>query len=385
MTTETDNLFPITYSAAMNLRDPKSKRVSRPFRKRAGLSLTKSTNCLGFAAAIALILGFPGYQSNLAAFTNDGYLLVVGAAGHSGSQRPYTGISNQDQFNLLKSMGMRTYRSAEFGDVNGAKRYVGFCDEANTAGIEVSILLNPNPISQASQQAAYDYGRLIGSNSDSILKTHGVKYYETGNEYDNRCIKRGSDGASPTDYNDGSFDKCKGMVQGIYDGVKAADPDARVIGGAMAGWFHYGFGQRLWNEGVRWDITVWHFYSDQGRPTNIGGKGTNVFDILKNSFGKPIWISEINGRPRGGNQAMADYVISNLNEWKSLAAKYNLMRVNIYELYDQPGLAGEEANFGLAKETGELKAEGTALKDWISANPPIPIGAASPASPAPRP
>jgi Glycosyl hydrolase catalytic core len=57
----------------------------------------------------------------------------------------------------------------------------------------------------------------------------------------------------------------------------------------------------LWDDGVRWDITAVHWYSNQGNIEKAGCRsGANVAAIDA-SFGKPVWITEFNS-----NTAAAD-------------------------------------------------------------------------------
>jgi hypothetical protein len=68
---------------------------------------------------------------------------------------------------------------------------------------------------------------------------------------------------------------------GLYEGVKAADPNALAIVDT-AGWLHYGFIERLVKEdrALAFDILAWHWYSEMGEMTNVQGK-RNLIEFFK--------------------------------------------------------------------------------------------------------
>jgi hypothetical protein len=106
-----------------------------------------------------------------------------------------------------------------------------------------------------------------------------------------------------------SHDAAAPATRGTIDGLKSVDAAAPIIGGASAGWLHFGWTDMLWNgtqpDGssghpqVRWDVSVYHWYSDMGDITHAcGGAGClNTLDVLKTHYGKPIFITEFGVRP----------------------------------------------------------------------------------------
>lgn len=116
-------------------------------------------------------------------------------------------------------------------------------------------------------------------------------------------------GNRPEDYEESRYRKAKAEIQGLYEGVKAADPGTTTVVDT-GGWLHYGFVERLVNEDhVPFDILAWHWYSAMGDMTHVQGKLDLVARLA--GYGKPLWITEINrqgGSMNGGEREQADYV-----------------------------------------------------------------------------
>jgi hypothetical protein len=294
--------------------------------------------------------------------TPDNTLMVVGVCGHTLTQQPYAPVNGrtmQDEFNILKDIGLKCYRSAEFGDVNGAIRFTRFCDESYTNGIEPLVLMNPDPNSFTTPSEAHDYGYQVGYTTANVLKSHHIKYYDAGNEYDVRCRI-----AWPTEYDVSKLEKCAEMQRGMITGVRAADPTAKVILQATPAYM-----DSVWKRGVRWDISGVHAYED---PMKLPPWG-NQFQYLKDHFeGKPIWITEFGGwGNRMSPTELAQWLVSNLDKWKPIAGIYNIQRIFIYELFNQDGYSPSEAQQGICLSNGTYKPQADSLKAWITRNPAL--------------
>lgn len=284
----------------------------------------------------------------------------------------YSGVTESNQMSLVSMTGLRSYRIGmwdtwDAGALADAKR---FFDMESTKNVKIVPLLNLHPEIYASNTATYDAGFAYGQTFSS---TYPGRLWECGNEYDNECIENGASGALPTDYDDTLYARMSAAIRGMIDGVRAGDPTARV-GVGNAGWHHYGFQRRLWAEGVRWDVSIAHWYSDQGSITSVGGGGVNHLAILRDEFGKPIYVTEVNARPlsMASRQAEATWLVNLMAEWNAFASTYDLRVAHIYELLDEPELAANdppEAIYGLYTETGVIKTMGTDVKAFLTANP----------------
>jgi hypothetical protein len=156
-------------------------------------------------------------------------------------------------------------------------------------------------------------------------------------------------GNRPEDYEETRYQQAKAEIQGLYEGVKAADPAAMTIVDT-GGWLHYGFTDRLITEDhVPFDILSWHWYSEMGEMTNVQGK-LNLVELLKR-YGKPLWITEINrrgGSSGGKEKEQAQYVARAAARLRGNPAIGALF---IYELLDEPyfGANNPESYYGLVE------------------------------------
>ena len=156
------------------------------------------------------------------------------------------------------------------------------------------------------------------------------------------------DGSHADDYDEARYQRAKAEIQGLYDGVKAADPSALTIVDT-AGWLHYGFVDRLVHEDhIPFDILAWHWYSEMGDMTKVQGK-LDLVQLLQR-YGKPLWITEINrrdGSKGGQEQAEADYLGKTAAQ---LRAQPAIQSFFIYELLDEPYFGkGGESDYGLVE------------------------------------
>ncbi len=137
-----------------------------------------------------------------------------------------------------------------------------------------------------------------------------------------------------------------------------------------------GYQLRLWRDGVRWDLSGFHWYSkfDGGSAaipgTDFGG-GYNIFDVLKNSFARPIVCTEFgaNYSQFGAHDAArAAWLTRTMTEWKSISANYSFLFATVYEMLDEPQTrAGfEQQRIGIFTSTGEDKPQSRAVRAWIS-------------------
>ena len=252
-------------------------------------------------------------------------------------------------------------------------------------------------LSMGGLKAGYD----LAVSVRSALEGKAIKYWEIGNEVDLMCLKRPADltdnGLTPEDYDTYKYERCRGGVKGTIAGLRSWNPTAKVIVGS-SGWKHWGYQQRLYDDGVQWDYSGFHWYSKMNSAglhdrtivpgEDFGGeKHYNIFAFLKSLGGKPIVCTEFNatyytntgaiafpdGSGGSDDQARAEWLIYCLDKWKSIAAKYDFRFACIYELLDQPMNAGlEEQTKGILvfnRSTGltTKKPQAIDIKAWNAA------------------
>ena len=163
------------------------------------------------------------------------------------------------------------------------------------------------------------------------------------------------------------------VLRGLSDGIADKAPDAqRAIG--TAGWGHVGFFDLLRDNGVAWDISVWHIY---------GENPEWAFKQLQ-AFGKPIWVTEFDhpsGSSNGGEDAQAQGLEAMIAQLRRLAPIYRVEASFVYELCDETYWApSSEATMGLVHldkadnggwQVGAAKSAFQTVKQAIAKSPEV--------------
>lgn len=289
--------------------------------------------------------------------------IIWGITGHPISQEAYlhqqSNFNNAiaDQLDLLKKCGLTWYRVDVPTDTNGnVQNFYPFEDLKKQAGIKgiklLPLLYLVGLDYNRSAADMYNLGLKCGKN---FAVQHGrfFTHYEIGNEQEADLLVDGwrSPGLSVTDYDAHKTTIVASYLKGLAKGIKSIEPKAKIIINT-AGWVHYGFLERLIAEGVEFDITGYHWYSDMGKLTEIRDYKFNMPDLLFKKFGKPVWITEISNR-NGSNdmateQQQATWAVTYIKEAKS---NPHIEAMFFYELYDQPVFQSAEGRYGIVKWT----------------------------------
>ncbi len=302
--------------------------------------------------------------------------IFYGANGHNNEGGAYDISSPALQLSQLQDLGVKLYRNEVYSQA-AATKLAGIAKTMAAGGVTVYPVMLMG-IDFNSETDAYNAGFALGQQTAAANK---YPYYEVSNELEADCLTGNVDGVYPQHFDNKKFQIARGVIRGMIAGVKSVDTAGKIIMGGGA-WMHYGFDQMLaagtqpdgttGHPVVSWDVTAWHWYSDQGDITNACG-GTGCHDILATlqAMGKPIWINEFGVRPNmGTDQQIASYLVGNkmMAQFVSVATKYNIQAIQTYELYDDP--AGGEGAYGLIKNDGKtVKAAYTAFKNFVTANP----------------
>ncbi|MCG1042714.1 glycoside hydrolase family protein [Mycetohabitans sp. B8] len=286
--------------------------------------------------------------------------IFYGIGGHVGQGGVYDKMSDEQQLGHIKELGMTMYGHDVF-DYASTQKVFRIAKLAKKQCIGVFAALTADLNSYANEDAAYRDGLKLGAMVATTLKGV-VQYYQVGNEYENVSIRRGH-GNNPDDYDNASFQKARGSILGMIDGIKSANPSATIMMCPL-GWLHFGFLDMLYTgtqpDGSRghripkWDITAWHWYSDMGDIT--AARGVNVLRHLHDTYRKPIWITELGVRPGASEQASAAYLVgpNALGGLVQYAKKYNIQNVTLYELLDDEAYGGD-GNYGLLADDGVVR------------------------------
>ncbi|SAK40470.1 hypothetical protein AWB75_00208 [Caballeronia catudaia] len=304
--------------------------------------------------------------------------IFYGANGHNNGGGAYDISSPALQLSQLQNLGVKLYRNEVYNQAS-VNKLAGIAKTMAAGGVTVyPVLLIGNNLN--SETDAYNAGYTLGRQT---AHSYRYPYYEVSNELgsSNGALVGNVDGVYPQQYNNAIFQKARGAIRGLIAGIKSVDTSGKIILGGET-WLHYGFDQMLaagtqpdgsgGHPVVTWDITAWHWYSEQGDITNAcGGTGChNVLGVLK-QFGKPIWLTEFGVRPwHGSDQQIASYMIGNrmMAQFVSVASQYNVQAIQVYQLYDDP--SGGEGSYGLLKNDGKTqKAAYTAFRNFVASNP----------------
>ncbi|MER9028117.1 DUF4214 domain-containing protein [Mesorhizobium sp. M0674] len=295
--------------------------------------------------------------------------ILWGANGHPITA--YPGISVERQFDYLEDLGMKSYR-VNISDLSSADRLAEIVAEGKKHGIEVLPVITPGNVDldKDNTDELYAKTRALAVALGSRFKDD-IRAWELGNETENyaiikACEKRDdgttypcewgpAGGTGVLDYFGPRWAKVSAVLKGLSDGMSEVDPGISKAMGT-AGWGHTGAFERMKQDGIKWDISIWHMYGQDPEP---------AFKVLA-SYGKPIWVTEFNN-PYGSRQSerqQAEGLMQSMLRLRQLQAKYNVEAAHIYELLDETYWAPDfEASMGL------VRLVGSAERGWSPAGP----------------
>jgi hypothetical protein len=266
----------------------------------------------------------------------------------------YPGLTYEQQLDLVRDLGMTSYRVdvPSTDKVSGLKTLI---DLAKPRGIDILPVLAPNlDLDKETVEDLYEKAHAFAVYYVSRFKDD-IDVWELGNELENYAIIKACEmrdngvqyncdwgpagGVAPLDYFGPRWAKVSAVLKGMSDGVISVDPTIRKAMGT-AGWGHIGAFERMRQDGIRWDISVWHMY---------GEDPAWAFEKLA-KYGKPIWVTEFN-HPLGSKQGVVKQAIglkNSMTRLLELRGKFNIQAAHIYELLDETYWAPDfEAFMGL--------------------------------------
>lgn len=306
--------------------------------------------------------------------------MLWGANGHPFYAYPDIPLARQLDF--VEDLGMKSYR-VDIGGLDRADDLAALVEEAKKRDIRILPVITPANIDLRKDrpQELYDKAFKLAAALASRFKDD-IRVWELGNEMENfaiiqPCEKRDdgrlyscqhgpAGGVDPLDYYGPRWKKVSAILKGLSDGIVSVDPTIRKAVGT-AGWGHVGAFQRMKEDGIRWDISVWHAYGeDPGW----------AFEILS-AYDRPIWLTEFNN-PYGskqGEQEQAQGLTHMMARLRQLQETHDVEAAFVYELMDEPYWAPDfEAYMGLVKveptkdggwKVGEPKPAYVAVKEAI--------------------
>ncbi|MGI9527378.1 MAG: glycosyl hydrolase [Weeksellaceae bacterium] len=284
---------------------------------------------------------------------------IWGVNGHPITNIDYVNTNLDQDIKLLKEHQFRAYRfdirlNEEGKVLQHAARFQELLQKASKENISIHPVILINLFLsdyKISQEEAYrrGYTQMKGFAKKYAEYLH---YYTLGNEQDLRLINKGSDGVNISDYDREKFRILASYLKGMYKGLKENDPSALAIINS-AGWLHLGYYELLAQEKVPYDILGYNWYSKNITYLSNFGQG-DILKQLHDRFQKPIWLTEINAK-RGSYDSETEQASMMKEYIESLHKQKYINAFFVYELYDQPGLIGQnwagekEAYYGIVR------------------------------------
>ncbi|GAB5096979.1 lipopolysaccharide biosynthesis protein [Caballeronia sp. LP006] len=298
--------------------------------------------------------------------------IFYGMNGHNNGGGAYDASSPQQQLSQLQDLGAKIYRNEVYNQASATK-LAGIAKTMADGGVTVYPVMMMG-IDFNSEDDAYNAAFTLGQQT---ANAYHYPYYEISNELEANTLNGNVDGVFWQQYNNHQYQVARGVIRGLIAGVRSVDSGGQIVLGGT--WLHYSFYQMLadgsqpdgtWGHPtVSWDITAWHWYSNEGDITNACG-GTGCHDVLAvlHNMGKPIWINEFGVRPNyGSDQQIASYLTGNdmMAQFVSVASKYNIQSIQAYELYDD-----SEGNYGMLQADGKTQKDAYwAYRSFVQSNP----------------
>jgi hypothetical protein len=279
--------------------------------------------------------------------------VLWGVNGHPFSA--YPGISPEDQIAEVARLGLKSYRVnvTRTNQVADLKRLIRIAAARKVTILP--ILTPPVALADTSADDLYRQSKRFAEEVVGPLKGQ-VSVWELGNEMESfaiinpcemkddgtqyNCKWGPAGGVGVDEYFTPRWRKVSAVLKGLSVGVTGVDPQAKKAMGT-AGWGHLGAFARLKNDGVEWDISVWHQYSEDA---------DWAYEKLQ-AYGKPIWITEFSppNADRPDAEALRPVRLeAMMRKIQKNAAKYRIEAAFIYELLDEPYWTNSpEARFGL--------------------------------------
>ncbi len=306
--------------------------------------------------------------------------IMWGVNGHPGRAGTYAASNIATQMAKLNTLGARSYRMDLYStgaDMDLLAAVIAAAKAVNPPIKVLPILIAVDNTAGfdalANETAAYNFGFSFGNAYATRFKAD-VHVWECLNEIEGKVGVLTGEGTYPSDYNQTNLVKCRGLVRGMFDGIKAADPTAKVGFGNSSG-NSWGVMDFIWDSGIHWDITMAHWYKGffEATPWPLPLGTVNQPLRHKTKYGKPIWLTEMNGVYPGTTDkaTMGSTTAARMAEYDGYAKTYGIEAAFLYELYDEPAQAGGEATFGLFDGSANPTAASTAVQTYLAAHPSV--------------
>ncbi|ACC71457.1 hypothetical protein PPMP20_12605 [Paraburkholderia phymatum] len=341
--------------------------------------------CLTALSGTYVLGGCGGGGSDAGAGNNDAHVVTAASSG------TFYGINGHYDYRytpaqivtIIKRIGCSTYRLGCTDDPTQLNAVIKLAQAFQAAGLTLFVLIDlsiydSNRVMFANETVAYNRGRSCAATVAAALAPYGVTMYECGNELTRAgdiILDPANAGTKAADFNNTNWPVMRGIIRGMIDGVKSAQPAAKC--GVNFTVADIGASDALWNgmqpDGssghptVRWDMTTWHNFEVYGDILNIGSDGAGPrFDLpayCQAHYGVPFLLTEWNTGPEKTQDYRATYISTRLASYFAARKSKNIQSVMYYELD-----SGDET-FGLMIDGSLLKQPYDAFTSFIAGHP----------------
>ncbi len=297
--------------------------------------------------------------------------ILWGVNGHPLSSYPGTTIKRQIAY--VRDLGLKSYR-VDVSSLDQLPRLIELVRDGKANGIEILPVIAPSnaDLDKDTPKELYDKAFALAVGLIEPLKAD-VRVWELGNEMEVYAIIKACEmrddgvqyncawgpagGVGPLEYFGPRWTKVSGVLKGLSDGAISVDPAIRKAMGT-AGWGHTGAFARMRQDGIQWDISVWHMYGEDPEW---------AFKILA-EYKRPIWVTEFNN-PYGsipGEAKQAEGLLKTMTRLRQLQQQYKVEVAHVYELMDESYWEPSfEARMGLVRLLKDANGA------WMPGNPKI--------------
>jgi hypothetical protein len=243
----------------------------------------------------------------------------------------------------MQAMGVKSIRQ-DCGSTSDTAKLASLV--SSFAPIKIQPIFNVYPAANATETSAYNQFYAYGQTVAGQLAGK-VPVIEMMNEPDVQYFSGApsANGQSVTNwaaYNS-QWAAFRGAVRGFYAGFRSVDTTKQtLIASPSVTWLHQGILEGLWtgeapdgstgHPTATWDITNQHWYYDFGDIESAGG--VNTLAVLQSTFKLPILLSEVGVQNSVSSSVYDSYVGTAVAEYAGAAAKYNIIGIDWYELYN---------------------------------------------------
>lgn len=272
---------------------------------------------------------------------------------HRRSTGSYATLPLGVQMALAASMGFRSVRVDVYDATADTTAWLnGLHTTAGALGIGVLPVVIPN--------IAWTTTQIQAMARSLAVACPWIATVEAGNEPDLYCKKPFASGAAKIDYDNTKYTKAKNAIVALYNGFKSASPAIQV--GLNMVYQNWGWLDRMRQDlgGALWDCTTWHVYLPPGSEGIAEGAPAVLAQLA--SYGKPVIVTEFN-QDKGH---LSSFDPQTLIDMMTAFEANGVSGAYVYELLDEPGLPGGEANYGLADAAGVVNSLGADVRDYLT-------------------